>query len=67
MRHKQRKILLLVDNARFGEDSSFSNITVHYFPANTTAHLQPCDAGVIYSFKVDKFVLLKKGNLFLYF
>src|SRR6185312_5391277 len=70
MHNKQRKILLLVDNAtshQFGEDSSFSNITVHYFPANTTAHLQPCDAGVIYSFKVHKFVLLKKGNLFLYF
>jgi len=70
MRNKQRKIFLLVDNAtshRFGEDSLFSNITVHYFPATTTAHLQLCDAGVIYSFKVHKFVLLKKKNLFLYF
>ena len=33
------------------------HITLHYLPPNTTAHLQPCDAGIIYSFKVSKFCM----------
>jgi len=28
-----------------------TNITVHYLPPNTTAHIQPMDAGIIKSFK----------------
>src|SRR6185295_3822122 len=32
---------------------SFSNITLHHLPKNTMAYLQPCDAGIIYSFKVS--------------
>ena len=56
LRKAQRCILLLLDNAAvhmLDEDISFSNITLHYLPPNTTAHLQPCDAGIIYSFKVS--------------
>ena len=58
MRTARRKILLLMDNATphiFEENTSFSNITFHYLPPNTTAHLQPCDMGIIYSFKVNTF------------
>ena len=49
-------ILLLLDNATvhaLDKDISFSNITLYYLPPNTTAHLQLCDAGIIYSFKVS--------------
>jgi hypothetical protein len=55
MERQNRNILLLVDNASCHspyEDTTLSNITLHYLPPNTTAHLQPCDAGIIYSFKV---------------
>jgi len=60
LRKKGQKILLLLDNASvhtLEEGFSFSNITLHYLPPNTTAHLQPCDAGIIYSFKVSKFCM----------
>ena len=56
MQRQKRNILLLVDNAAchsLYEDTQLSNITVHYLPPNTTAHLQPYDAGIIYSFKVN--------------
>ncbi|CAG8688506.1 2668_t:CDS:1, partial [Acaulospora morrowiae] len=54
MRKSCRNILLLVDNAsshKIDDNTTFSNITVHFLPPNCTAHLQPCDAGIIYSFK----------------
>jgi len=54
MRKSRRNILLLVDNAsshKINDDTTLSNITVHFLPPNCTAHLQPCDAGIIYSFK----------------
>jgi DDE superfamily endonuclease/Tc5 transposase DNA-binding domain/CENP-B N-terminal DNA-binding domain len=60
LRKKKQRILLLLDNATvhaLEEGFSFSNIVLHYFPPNTTAHLQPCDAGIIYSFKVNKFYI----------
>jgi len=55
MHHQKRKILLLVDNApthAIENPDSLTNIKVHFLPPNTTAHLQPCDAGIINSFKV---------------
>src|SRR5438128_7889369 len=55
MRRHNRKILLLVDNAPTHVISNLENLTnirLHYLPPNTTAHLQPCDAGIIHSFKV---------------
>ncbi len=59
MRCARRHILLLLDNASTHTEPStpLSNIRIHYFPPNTTAHLQPCDAGLIHSFKASNFNL----------
>lgn len=61
MRSQNRKILLLVDNAPVhitNEDNSLTNVALHFLPPNTTAHLQPCDAGIINSFKVCNILLI---------
>jgi hypothetical protein len=61
MRLRRRKILLLVDNApvhKINENVRLTNVAVHFLPPNTTAHLQPCDAGIIKSFKVSDILLL---------
>ena len=52
-RADNRKVLLLVDNcsAHHTGDLSLSNVNVHFLPPNTTAHLQPLDAGIIRAFK----------------
>ncbi|GBC08828.1 hypothetical protein RclHR1_08410001 [Rhizophagus clarus] len=55
MKKRNKKILLLVDNAPVHSISNpelLINITIHYLPSNTTAHLQPADAGIINSFKI---------------
>ncbi len=54
MRLKNRKICLLVDNApsHIHEGLQLTNITVVHLPPNTTAHIQPCDAGIIKNFKL---------------
>ena len=39
-----------VDNTNI-DSFKLTNITVHYLPLNTTAHIQPMDAGIIKSFK----------------
>jgi DDE superfamily endonuclease len=55
MRAQDRNILLLVDNApthALYENTYLTNITIENLPLNTTAHLQPCDQGIINSFKV---------------
>lgn len=55
MRAQNRNILLLVDNApthALYENTHLTNITIEYLPPNTTSHLQPCDQGIINSFKV---------------
>lgn len=57
MRAQKRNILLLVDNApthALYENTNLTNINIEYLPPNTTAHLQPCDQGIINSFKVRK-------------
>src|SRR5438132_1089082 len=55
MRQANHSILILLDNAAthtlMEDHSAFSNVMLHFFPPNTTAHLQPCDAGIIHSFK----------------
>lgn len=59
MRRENRNILLLVDNApthALYETTHLTNITVQHLPPNTTAHLQPCDQGIINSFKVRNVV-----------
>ena len=56
MQRQQRHILLLIDNApthTILEPSQLTNITIHSLPPNTTSHLQPCDAGIIKSFKTS--------------
>ena len=52
-RADNRKVLFLVDNcsAHHTGDLSLSNVNVHFLPPNTTAHLQPLDAGIIRAFK----------------
>jgi len=62
MKNQNRHILLLIDNApchRIDEELHLTNVTIHPLPENTTAHLQPCDAGIIYSFKVQTMYALR--------
>ena len=74
LRLQNRNILLLVDNATsHNTQLSFSNITLQFLPPNTTSVLQPCDAGIIRSFKcfyknklVDQMVLNIEKMLELY-
>lgn len=52
MRAQNRHVLLFVDNATsHPSDFALSNVTVKFFPPNTTSHLQPLDQGVIRAFK----------------
>ncbi len=56
MRLQNRHILLLADNAPvhiIDENVNLTNVTVHFLPPNTTAHLQLCDVRIINSFKVS--------------
>ena len=57
MQRQNRNILLLLDNApthTVNESTNLTNIKIHFLPPNTTAFLQPCDAGIINSFKVKQ-------------
>uniref|UniRef100_A0AAV1TDU0 HTH CENPB-type domain-containing protein n=1 Tax=Peronospora matthiolae TaxID=2874970 RepID=A0AAV1TDU0_9STRA len=53
MKQKDRKILLLMDNApsHIVADLEITNITVQVLPPNTTSKVQPMDAGIIAAFK----------------
>ncbi|CAB4378429.1 unnamed protein product [Rhizophagus irregularis] len=56
MRRKGRKIVLLVDNAPVHlildeTKEKLDSINVKFLLPNTTTALQPCDAGIIHSFK----------------
>jgi hypothetical protein len=53
MRSAGRHILLLLDNASSHQtgDLHLTNVTIEHLPPNTTAFLQPMDAGIIASFK----------------
>ncbi|CAC5395780.1 unnamed protein product [Mytilus coruscus] len=48
MKSKKRKILLFLDNAI---SVTQSNVTINFFPPNTTSKLQPLDLGIIRAFK----------------
>lgn len=51
---QNRQVLLLVDNAaghNLDDDFKMSNVEIKYLPPNSTSILQPCDAGIIRSFK----------------
>ena len=56
MKKQNRNILLLIDNApvhiiREEIAEKLDNVKVEFLPPNTTTFLQPCDAGIIHSFK----------------
>lgn len=51
MRRKRRKIVMFLDNATSHAHLKLSNITLKFFPANTTSKLQPLDLGIIRAFK----------------
>ena len=56
MRAQGQNIILLIDNApthSLYENTNLTNITIEFLPPNTTAHLQPCDQGIVNSFKVS--------------
>ena len=61
MRAQNRNILLLVDNVpthALYENTHLTYITIEHLPLNTTVHLQPCDQGIINSFKVRNVINL---------
>ena len=50
--NQNRKVLLFLDNAPVHPpDVELKNITLKFFPANTTSRIQPLDQGVIRTFK----------------
>lgn len=53
MQTEDRTILLFLDNATSHPNIQLSNITLKFFPPNTTSKLQPLDGGVIANFKVN--------------
>ncbi len=56
IRLQNHHILLLANNTLvyiIDENVNLTNVTIHFLPLNTTAHLQPCDVGIINSFKVS--------------
>ncbi|XP_062566571.1 tigger transposable element-derived protein 4-like [Saccostrea cucullata] len=52
MTRQNRKILLFVDNAPSHPALTLSNITVKFFPPNTTSKTQPMDQGIIQTVKL---------------
>ncbi|CAF4408148.1 unnamed protein product [Rotaria sp. Silwood2] len=51
---QNRKILLFLDNApAHSPDIKLKNITLKFFPSNTTARIQPLDQGAIKTFKAN--------------
>ncbi|GBM46776.1 Tigger transposable element-derived protein 4 [Araneus ventricosus] len=54
MRVKKRKIIIFIDNCSAHSNlPALKNVSVKFFPANTTSDLQPMDQGKIRSFKVN--------------
>jgi hypothetical protein len=56
MKQRGRKIVLLIDNAPVHlildeTQEKLDSVEVKFLPPNTTTALQPCDAGIIHSFK----------------
>nr|CCA26532.1 PREDICTED: similar to Tigger transposable elementderived protein 6 putative [Albugo laibachii Nc14] len=52
MRSENRKILLLLDNvSSHHAPETLTHVEIRKLPPNTTAHLQPLDAGIIRNFK----------------
>ena len=52
MQTQKRNILLFLDNAPVhSPDVKLQNVTLKFFPANSTAQIQPLDQGIIRTFK----------------
>ena len=51
MKDQDRHVLLLLDNFSGHGVDSLSNVKIKFFPPNMTSHVQPCDAGIIKTFK----------------
>ena len=52
MRSQDRHVLPLLRNASSDRVTDhYSHVKLHFLPSNTTAHLQPQDAGILKSFK----------------
>ncbi|KAG0436701.1 Tigger transposable element-derived protein 6 [Dictyocoela muelleri] len=62
---ENRKILLTLDNASVHSIyTSFSNVELLHFPPNCTSKIQPCDKGIIRSFKTHYKKLLASKILY---
>ena len=48
---KNRKVLLIMDNAPSHGHPEFSHVKIHFLPPTTTSHLQPLNTGFIQCFK----------------
>ena len=53
MRFEQHRILMFVDNCAAHPDVQLSHVKLVFLPPNTTSKLQPCDAGVIQTVKMQ--------------
>ena len=59
MKLSKRKVLLILDNAAgHNVEKEFSNVKLFFLPPNMTSVIQPCDAGIIKSFKVTIITLI---------
>ncbi|CAF1058709.1 unnamed protein product [Brachionus calyciflorus] len=62
MKNSKRQVLLLIDNAASHKIlQKFSNVSIHFLPPSNTSVLQPMDAGIIRSFKINYKNLLVKS------
>ena len=58
---KNRKVLLLLDNVSGHKtEKTYLHIQINFIPPNMTSAIQPCDAGIIKTFKVYYNKLLVK-------
>ena len=65
MKKMNRKILLTLDNAPVHPiDTKYTHIELFYFPPGVTSQIQPCDLGIIKSFKSHYKKMLSNKILF---
>ena len=59
-----REILLFIDNCPSYAAVDLSNLKIQMLPLNTTARLQPCDAGIKQAVKLKRRRIFLRQNLF---
>ena len=52
MKREKRNVLLFLDNAPCHPNLTLSNVTLNFFPLNTTSKYQSLDQGVIQAMKI---------------